>query len=210
LINTPNDYYQLKGQLQTPYVNIDKYDSTQPSPIVSITEDIVSGRNLGHYNVIFKGNGKVYNIYDLDSVKRCYELEASKAPKDQITEARRSLQRDLFKLHKGEGSVLIDGNITTIDEIIEEIPYEIIMPKTAKTDFGLSTGDNLSDIVSDPNFFVKKILNNYSSRLSLNSDLYDLELKRLNGDHVYIIGKDRMDELKDDPDYFMFLEKRKI
>ena len=97
-------------------------------------------------------------------------------------------------------------------EIIEERPYEVIMPKTAKTDFGLDTGDNLSEIVANKDFFTNKILNNYKSRISsINSDVYDIELKRLNGDHLYILSADRLDSLLNDPDFGPdVLQRRKI
>ena len=207
LINTPLDYYELKSQLGGPF----KHVGEQIIPgIVSVTEDITVGRNLGHYNVYFKASdGKTYNIYDLDSVKACYQLEAQKL---DATEARRSMQRDMFKLHKREGSVLIDGNIVDIAEIIEERPYEVIMPKTAKTDFGLDTGDNLSEIIANKDFFTNKILSNYKSRISsINSDVYDIELKRLNGDHLYVLSADRLDDLLNDPDFGPdVLQRRKI
>ena len=226
LINTPADYYELKSQLRTPFkpVTIEyntvmedmdgnpvtvPVEQTIPG-IVSITEDITVGRNLGHYNVYFRGSdGKTHNIYDLDSVKTCYQLEANKL---DSTEARRSMQRDMFKLHNGEGSVLIDGDIVDITEIIEERPYEVIMPKTAKTDFGLSTEDNLSEIIADKDFFTNKILNNYKSRIdSINSDVYDVELKRLNGDHLYILSSDRLDALLNSPLFGPdVLQRRKI
>ena len=226
LINTPTDYYELKSQLRTPFKPVTIEYSTvmedmdgnpitvpveQAIPgIVSITEDITVGRNLGHYNVYFRGSdGKTHNIYDLDSVKTCYQLEANKL---DSTEARRSMQRDMFKLHNGEGSVLIDGDIVDITEIIEERPYEVIMPKTAKTDFGLSTEDNLSEIIADKDFFTNKILNNYKSRIdSINSDVYDVELKRLNGDHLYILSSDRLDDLLNSPLFGPnVLQRRKI
>jgi hypothetical protein len=118
----------------------------------------------------------------------------------------------MFKLHNGEGSVLIDGDIVDITEIIEERPYEVIMPKTAKTDFGLSTEDNLSEIIADKDFFTNKILNNYKSRIdSINSDVYDVELKRLNGDHLYILSSDRLDDLLNSPLFGPnVLQRRKI
>jgi hypothetical protein len=121
------------------------------------------------------------------------------------------MQRDMFKLHKGEGSVLINGNTIDIAEIIEERPYEVIMPKTAKTDFGLETGDNLSEIAADKNFFTNKILNKYKSRISsIHSNVYDVELKRLNGDHMYILSSDRLDALLNDLDFGPALQRRKI
>ena len=110
--------------------------------IVKISEYVKEGRNLGHYNVTFRGSdGQVYNLWDLDSVKKCYELEAAKANPEQIKEARRAVQRDMLKLHNGDGIVFINNTPILIEEKLEENPYEVIMPKTAKTDFGLSTGD---------------------------------------------------------------------
>ena len=107
-VNNPNQYYTIKENLLTSdnenvfttqvVENLDtgEFDEIEvPVPttrIVKISEYIKEGRNLGHYNVIFRGsNNKVYNIFDLDSVKRCYDLEASKGDPALIKEARRSM-----------------------------------------------------------------------------------------------------------------------
>ena len=227
-VNNPNQYYTIRENLLTSdnenvfstqvVENLDtgEFDEVEvPVPttrIVKISEYIKDGRNLGHYNVIFRGNNnKVYNIFDLDSVKRCYDLEASKGDPALVKEARRSMQRDLFKLHRGEGSVLINNNFVEIAEKMEEIPYEVVMPKTAKTDFGLSTGDNLSEIIEDKDFFTNKILKNYKSKIEYDdSEVYDIELKRLNGDHVYILSKERADDIINDPLYSFMFQRRNI
>ena len=94
---------------------------------------------------------------------------------------------------------------------MEEIPYEVVMPKTAKTDFGLSTGDNLSEIIENKDFFTNKILKNYKSKIEYDdSEVYDIELKRLNGDHVYILSKERADDIINDPLYSLMFQRRNI
>ena len=94
---------------------------------------------------------------------------------------------------------------------MEEIPYEVVMPKTAKTDFGLSTGDNLSEIIENKDFFTNKILKNYKSKIEYDdSEVYDIELKRLNGDHVYILSKERADNIINDPLYSLMFQRKNI
>jgi hypothetical protein len=63
------------------------------------------------------------------------------------------------------------------------------MPKTMATKFGLETHDNLSVIKNDVGFFYKRFKEKYRRLLS-NDDNFTLELKRLNGDHVYLINTD--------------------
>ena len=211
-INTPPDYDFVKQNLlneKNGTVDVETViehpdtglpvETTVPvnvPRIVKISEYIKEGRNLGHYNAIFRGSdGQIYNLWDLDSVKLCYKLEANKANPEQIKEARRAVQRDMFKLHNGDGIVFINSTPILIEEKLEEIPYEVIMPKTAKTDFGLSTGDNLSEIIANKDFFTEKILNNYASRIP--SQFYELELKKTNGKHTYLMTKDRLEEIQE-------------
>ena len=68
------------------------------------------------------------------------------------------------------------------------------MPKTFKTEFNLDTYDNVYDITKDKLFFVRKLLRAYSSKIA-NEDSFDVELKRLDGNHFYILDKEHITRL---------------
>jgi beta-galactosidase beta subunit len=63
------------------------------------------------------------------------------------------------------------------------------MPKTMATKYGLEIHDNLSTIKNDVGFFYKRFKQKYRRLLTDDKD-FTLELKRLNGDHVYLITQD--------------------
>jgi len=73
----------------------------------------------------------------------------------------------------------VDKNKTEIT------PFGLILPPIYKTQFGLKEQDNLSDIEKDKMFFVKRQLKNWKTKIS-NQNTYDLELKTLNGEHIYL------------------------
>lgn len=87
-------------------------------------------------------------------------------------------------------SILVNGVLYKVNPssvIIQA--HQCVMPKTMATKFGLETHDNLSVIKNDIGFFYKRFKEKYR-RLLTNDDNFTLELKRLNGDHVYLINKD--------------------
>jgi hypothetical protein len=63
------------------------------------------------------------------------------------------------------------------------------MPKTMATKYGLQTHDNLSTIKNDKGFFYKRFKQNYR-RLLTNDNDFTIELKRLGGDHIYLISSE--------------------
>jgi hypothetical protein len=77
------------------------------------------------------------------------------------------------------------------------------MPKTMATKYGLQTHDNLSTIKNDIAFFYKRFKSKYQ-RLLTNENDFTLELKRLNGDHVYLINQEDLAQsgLKEKTDVF--------
>jgi len=54
-----------------------------------------------------------------------------------------------------------------------------------KTEFGLKVSDDLDTIKSNNKFFIKRAVENWKSKVD-NQELYDLELKVLNGEHIYL------------------------
>lgn len=102
---------------------------------------------------------------------------------------RKQLQKDLISLsldYKGKRNVMIDGKIYNIDgNSITPIAYELIMPKIYKTIFGLQENDDLQKISADKNFFTRRGISRLKNQIGDDS-LYDYQLKRFTGDHMYI------------------------
>lgn len=84
--------------------------------------------------------------------------------------------------------VKINGTYHTIDKSsITTQAYEIIMPKTFATAFGLKEFDDLETIKNDPDFFVKQYLENQATKV--NNNQYTVELKTSSGNHYYLLTK---------------------
>lgn len=102
-------------------------------------------------------------------------------------------QKILFALSKNNPNkippIKINGQDVLIDkESIEIDAYEIVMPKVFLDEFGLENYTSLDEIVHDPDYFYKKMVNNFTTKIH-DETHYDIELKRTNGKHVYL--KDR-------------------
>lgn len=102
---------------------------------------------------------------------------------------RKQLQKDLISLsldYKGKRNVMIGGKVYNIDgDSITPIAYELIMPKIYKTVFGLQENDDLQRISADKNFFARRGISRLKNQIGDDS-LYDYQLKRFTGDHMYI------------------------
>lgn len=94
-----------------------------------------------------------------------------------------NLQVALTNLSKGQ-TVSINGQPKVITST-EVKPYELIMSKIYETAFGLKAGDDVQSISNNEAFFIERQLDNWTSNIE--SDKYDLELKRVNGKHLYLI-----------------------
>lgn len=225
-VETPTDYYDL-------------IDALRDNGNLSIEEDLAVGRDLGTYNVRFRGvdeNGieMQYNMWDLDTVKDLYTKDK------QLS----NLVKNLKKANSVLETLIAEGKDTTLQEtlisgILDEIyaigesvgiqsenpkqihnfmmqqlqktlndlsakrtvkvrgievqivgelkkqAYELICGAMYKTDFGLTEGDDVAEISEDVNFFVKRAVSNFTPKVS--DTLYDVELKVLNGNHVYLL-----------------------
>lgn len=111
---------------------------------------------------------------------------------DQIVLSKR---RDKFT---SKTKVYINNNAIEVDvNSINIIPYELIMPKTFIDQFGLNKYDQVDTIINDTQFFYKRLKENYGTKLTSNN--YDIELKRVDGKHIYlkrdIIGLEGMTEI---------------
>jgi len=54
-----------------------------------------------------------------------------------------------------------------------------------KSEFGLREGDAINEILNDKTFFIKRAIQNIKPKIS-DSSLYDIELKSLSGNHIYL------------------------
>ena len=191
-INTPNKYYILKnniGEIESIVEAIYNRDTNKPL-----------GRELASYNVRFVGevNGvtKNFQLYDLDSVEMLFEERSKEHPNPVIIKhLTRRVQDELAALSTNNSSgksVRIDNDIVNVLDVTVQ-PYEVIMPKIFATRFGLDTYDSVDEIKRDRQFFFKKISKNFKSLIpDENSEVYDLELKRINGKHIYLVKKDNL------------------
>lgn len=115
----------------------------------------------------------------------------------------RELQRELASL-QDSGTVFIDGEVVRVNNV-KVNNYGVVMPKTAAASFGLSTYDQVSDVTSNPNFFLDKIATKLNTKVqgyTIGDDFinnYHLELKRNDGNHIYIrrglVGADLHNEV---------------
>lgn len=177
-IATPANIYLLQSQLESGVVVYESVMDDESKPI---------GHDLSMYQVRFADTeGKYYSIWELDSVRRLWELNNSEDEETKI-QLRRQLQHDLNALSEGvESEVFVNGQKVRIDKSKTETKgYEAIMPMMYKTEFGLKEGDNIKSIKEDQTFFIRRALQNWKSNID-KSSLYDLELKTLNGNHIYL------------------------
>lgn len=163
--------------------------------------------------------GNTYNMWDLDIVKAMYEFRSkvdviknAKEDADRVAaladmqnwlasynlsseiktaykQLQSSMQRVLGALGSGgSNTVFIDGQQIVVNkDSINISAYETIMPKIYMSKFGLNQYDDLSTIKNDSLFFVKRMLANWQSKVDDRD--FDIELKRLNGNHTYLINK---------------------
>jgi hypothetical protein len=112
-----------------------------------------------------------------------YELELLKRYTNRIYQ---NILFTLSKNNKINPSIKVNGELITIDKSsIEYKPYEIVMPKTFIEEFDLEEDANLNEIVNNPDYFYKKLKNNFKTKV-LDENTYDVELKNINGNHIYL------------------------
>lgn len=106
-------------------------------------------------------------------------------------------------------SILVNGVLYKVNPNSVNIQaHQCVMPKTMATKYGLEIHDNLSTIRNDIGFFYKRFKQKYQ-RLLTNDNDFTLELKRLNGDHVYLITQEDLakSQLKEKTDvYYNYID----
>lgn len=113
-------------------------------------------------------------------------------------------QDDLLKLSKsytGPNRTVYtsDGPINVDVKSIDIIPYELIVPKLYRKEFGLDYHTNLQRILEDPDYFTKRAINRlrqtgYTSILGKDGvkGLCTYILKTANGQHYYILDEEQL------------------
>lgn len=181
------------------------------------------GTELGCANFIFKDtSGTKYQIWDLDCVRKKWNLEAAKAPKEQLLEAQDEIQKQLQILgDTHDGDIVKIYNEENPDQPIEikidrlsvkHVPYEAILPKTFKDKFDLSTEDSLSKIKGDRNFFLKKALKKVKTsailagfnidKINESEAICDISLVGTNYTRNFLYYKNIQDFTNFPPDYY--------
>lgn len=116
----------------------------------------------------------------------------------------REMQRQLAALNPENTeplNVLINNKVVTVQpSTIDITSYGTVIPKTAASSFGLNQYDQVSDIVNNPDFFLDRLAKRLNTKVQdyyKDGQLvynYHLELKRNDGNHVYIRrGLDKSD-----------------
>ena len=109
----------------------------------------------------------------------------------------RELQTTLDGISPSSGRTIvkINGHSVTINKnSIVKSCYGAIMPKTFKSNFGLDQFDQVEDIKADPDFFTKKLASKLLTKVEGYTSIdgntitnnFHLELKRPDGNHIYI------------------------
>ena len=108
----------------------------------------------------------------------------------------REMQKQLASFDKNQEhykQVLINDQWISIEpSSIDITNYGVVMPKTAAKAFGLNQYDQVSDILSNPNFFLNRVASKLNTKVqgyTIGDDFinnYHLELKRNDGNHIYI------------------------
>lgn len=108
----------------------------------------------------------------------------------------REMQRQLAALNPDNTeplNVLINNKVVTVQpSTIDITSYGTVIPKTAASSFGLNQYDQVSDIVNNPDFFLDRLAKRLNTKVQdyyKDEQLvynYHLELKRNDGNHVYI------------------------
>ena len=103
----------------------------------------------------------------------------------------KSVHMQVLNLLKKSQQIRIDGDWHTVNKnSLREQAYEVIMPKTFATKFGLREFDDLNSIQNDRDYFIKQYLRNQTTKV--NPQQYSIEFKRADGNHLYVLNKKRV------------------
>lgn len=94
----------------------------------------------------------------------------------------------VLRILENSKQVKIGGKYYNVDKSsIKTQAYELIMPKTFATAFGLKEFDDLNTIVNDKDFFIKQYVKNQATLVLPKQ--YSIEFKSSSGNHIYVLNK---------------------
>lgn len=188
-VSDPKKYWELQ---EAPYQEVLYANVGDVLDGKAVTQFTELGHELGTLEYTFKVGDRIYNIWDLDTVHQMYDIH----PSNHSHDLKVKHQQQLAELHNAmNGGVAnltlrVDGRTVKVQATDVEVqPYEVIAGKTYETVFGLNKHDDLSTIRDNRDFFLDRMRKNWASSLSSNTD-WDIELKRMNGEHVYLRVRD--------------------
>lgn len=133
--------------------------------------------------------GLVYDFISTHTIDNLNQIAFNNI-KSIINTKENSIIKMLSPEYRGGDQIVVQingSNHTIVKSTIQIQPYELGMNKTHAEEFGLEEDDQLSDIVENPMFFSKRLIRNYTNTIF--DDQFDLELKKMNGKHMYIFDK---------------------
>lgn len=112
------------------------------------------GRDLRAAEFFFYKDGKKYDIYDIDGVKKL--RESSKLTTEEKNEAITQAEKDIDLIYKSAKNVVYDNNTGSyvgLDDkgniLWETVPGEILAPPMWAKQFGIPLGTNFKDITQE-------------------------------------------------------------
>lgn len=206
-IETPQQYWDLKEELTGKEATIvENITVGRDLATYNVSFSDIEGTKYNMWDLDEVKN--VYNFRTLvDAVKNAEAEERtlmlanlrawlkSKGLSSNAKEAWKQLQEGMQRTLGAIGSsasdaVVINGVPVLIDKSSVDIrAYETIMPKIYATKFGLLENDDLQTIKNDRWFFLKRMLAKDRWNSKVDDADFDVELKRINGKHTYLVNK---------------------
>lgn len=174
---------RLRRQLQSDLQNLSK---TTPDVIEQYKQLVKNGQNTREW---FNRYAQWVNVKLGRNDGSSIRLKGANIVVDATNF--RSVHMQVLNLLKKSQQVRIDGDWHTVDKSsLREQAYEVIMPKTFATKFGLREFDDLNSIQNDRDYFIKQYLRNQTTKV--NPQQYSIEFKRADGNHLYVLNKKRV------------------
>ena len=141
----------------------------------------------------FTEMSKTLGLNDLKAIIDKYDPGRSiqvtnviEARQDLLDELERNIRTYVYDVDNNLKKVQINKDSIYIK------PYEVVMPKIYKSLLSLNSQEDLQSIVNDKLFFLNKL----NKTFDVKTDKYTYAFKRLNGNHVYVLDKDRLEAYK--------------
>ena len=117
---------------------------------------------------------------------------------NKIHAINRDIQKDFVRVVNNKSVNIYDASSKSVKAVDvtehETHSYGILLPMIYKLKFGLRDEDNLSDIIGDPDFFFRRLLQEYYDldlgKKTVSYRNYDLILRRTGGRNIYLKLKD--------------------